>query len=267
MSSGVPNRLAGMRFFRLGNDSPGPALGHVALNEAGGHRVDRDLPAGQFAAQAASQADQPGLRGRIVGLAWVADESRDAGHVDDPAVASPHHVPGSRPREQERPAQVRVEHAVPLVVASFAASSVSRVMPALLTRMSKRSHFSTTASTTWFTAMARSFTSQANGSAVPPAVRMVVHASRRGLFAHVGARDLGAAKPQFQGDRLAQASRGAGDQGDLAGQIDGERGEWIGCGHNGLRTSFKPDTLRLAGRPFGRSAGAGPAAPVPGPTS
>ena len=100
--------------------------------------------------------------------------------------------------------------------------SVSRVMPALLTRMCSLPHFSTTASTTCCT-LSASVTSQAKTSAVPPAARIAstVSASLSALratqatLAPAPARASAMARPMPREAPVTIA--------DLAAQVDLQR--------------------------------------------
>ena len=58
---GEADPLAGIRFSASSRIDVAEDLGHVAFDEAGADGVDRHLAAGQFAAEAAGEADEAGL--------------------------------------------------------------------------------------------------------------------------------------------------------------------------------------------------------------
>ena len=110
-----------------------------------------------------------------------------------------------------------------LITASHCSSfmrtiTLSRVMPALLTRMSSLPHSLTTSSTTSPT---RSLlvTSQAIGSAVPPAARMAATVSARLSALMSMQATLAPAAASDLGDAPAQSACGAGHKGHLPAQI------------------------------------------------
>ena len=74
------------------------------------------VPRGQLAGDRPGEADHARLARRVVGLARVAHQARDAGDVDDPAVPLPHHHRADGPAEEERPLEVGLDHLVPGVV-------------------------------------------------------------------------------------------------------------------------------------------------------
>src|SRR5437773_1460589 len=61
--------------------------GHVGLDETRRHRVDQDAPVRQLARRRLGQADEAGLRRRIVGLTRVAHRAGRRGDVDDAPAA------------------------------------------------------------------------------------------------------------------------------------------------------------------------------------
>ena len=78
--------------------------------------VDQDVAAGVLLGHRLGEADEPGLAGRVVGLALVAGQSHDAGDVDDPPGPALHHSLDHGPGRVEGALQVGVEHRVPVVV-------------------------------------------------------------------------------------------------------------------------------------------------------
>src|SRR5699024_7925336 len=81
-----PARLAGEQRHRRG---------HLGLDEAGCHGVDRAAVLGQPRRTVVDHADHARLAGAVVGLADVAGNTRDRGHADDAAVLV-EHVPGEQ---------------------------------------------------------------------------------------------------------------------------------------------------------------------------
>ncbi len=123
-------RRAGRVALRLGQ-----RLGHRRLDEAGGDEVHRDAAAGHFLRQRLGHADQPGLGGGVIGLAGIAGGADDGGDVDDPPGAAAQHAAQRRADQAEGRRQIDIEHLCQS--SSFMRSaSMSRVSPALLTRMS-----------------------------------------------------------------------------------------------------------------------------------
>ncbi len=95
--------------------------------------------------------------------------------------------------------------------------SARRMMPALLTRMSSRPSFSSVSSTRrWTGSMVER--SAETISARRPRARTFVDGFLGGRPADRG--DVGAGGCQGEGDRLADAGIGAGDDGDLAGEVE-----------------------------------------------
>src|SRR5579883_268162 len=86
---------------------------HVRLDEAGGDRVDGDIPAGQFHRQGSGERIDGPLAGRVIRLARVHMVGGDARNIDDPAAPLLHHRVRHRPAEVKHSPQVGLEHAVP----------------------------------------------------------------------------------------------------------------------------------------------------------
>ena len=80
------------------------------------------------------ERDDAGLRRGVVGLARVAGDADDRGDVDDAALARLHHAAHDRLRRAVDRGQVGVEDRLPVLVL-HAHQQLSRVMPALLTRI------------------------------------------------------------------------------------------------------------------------------------
>ena len=96
----------------LGADGLRQGGGHIRSDEAGGHRIDGDVPAGQLFGEALGQADQARLAGGIVGLARVAPQAHHAAQVDDAAIALAHHPACSLLAAEERTLEVGVQDGV-----------------------------------------------------------------------------------------------------------------------------------------------------------
>ena len=83
-------------------------LGEPGLDEAEGDRVDVDLERAPLLGERLRQADDAGLRRRVVGLAGVAHRARDRGDVDDLAedllALAQLRLRGLAPVRRERPA-------------------------------------------------------------------------------------------------------------------------------------------------------------------
>ena len=88
------------------------------------------------AATRLGEADQAGLRGRVVGLAGVGPQADDRGDVDDAPEAGAQHRPQRAAGEPEGGGEVGVEHARPSRRRRAAATSPSARTPALLTSTS-----------------------------------------------------------------------------------------------------------------------------------
>ncbi len=115
-SSAVPMRplgIAAIADARTASPSDG---GHLGLDETGGHRVDGDVPARDLARQRLGEPDQPGLRGRVVGLTGVADDAGDARHVDDAAESLTQHGTERGAADVKRGGEIDGDHGIPVVV-------------------------------------------------------------------------------------------------------------------------------------------------------
>ena len=221
-SCGSPSRPSGISFLILSKHLFAQGGGHVGGDEARGHGIDRDVAAGQFLGHGPRQADHARLRGRIIGLPGVAHQPRHAGDIDDPPAVCLNHRLGGGAGEEKRAAKIDI-HTASHCSSFIRRIMLSRVMPALLTRICEPPHILTTSSTTSATRCAVGDVA-GQGSAVPPAARMAVDGSCQGLDVDVDAGHLGAGGGQRLGDRAAQAAGGPGDNGRLAGQ------DWWKCG-------------------------------------
>src|SRR3990172_1271842 len=113
---GLSEPSQGGPLFDLFEDLLSQSGTHLRGDEAGCHRIDRDVSPGQLPGDRPGQTDHSGLGGRVVGLAGVAHHPRHAGHVDDPPAAPLQHRSGRRPGEQKCPPQIDVDHGVELLV-------------------------------------------------------------------------------------------------------------------------------------------------------
>ncbi len=93
-----------------------PFRGHFAGDEAGSHRIDRDAPVDQLFAKCPGQPNHPRFAGRVICLARVADQPRNAGHVDDPTILRLSHDSRRGSAADEATGQVGRDHVVPLLV-------------------------------------------------------------------------------------------------------------------------------------------------------
>ncbi len=73
-----------------------------------------------------SQPNHPRFTGGIVGLSRIANQSRDAGHVDDPAVFRSTHDAGSGARADKTTGQVGCDHVIPFLVRHASHQFVAR---------------------------------------------------------------------------------------------------------------------------------------------
>ena len=113
-------RLAGASLrdglAHLGADSLRQSGGHIRGDEAGSHRVDGDVPAGQLLGEALGQADEARLAGGIVGLACVAPQTHHAAQVDDAAIALAHHPACGLLAAEERTLEVGVQDGIEVLL-------------------------------------------------------------------------------------------------------------------------------------------------------
>ena len=65
-------------------------IGHISGDKAGGNGVDGYLAAGDFLSHGLGEADDAGLGGGIVALAYVAGDAHNGGNVDDAACRTLH---------------------------------------------------------------------------------------------------------------------------------------------------------------------------------
>ena len=98
---------------------------HLGQHHARRHRVDGDAARAELARRGLGQRHQPGLRGRVVGLAELAAQAVDRHHIDDAAEARRHHTRPDRPDQVEGTGQIDVEHRPPLIVGHFGDAAVA----------------------------------------------------------------------------------------------------------------------------------------------
>ena len=101
-------------------------LGELRLHVAGRDDVRADVPRAELARERLREADDPGLRGRVVRLAPVAVHADDRADVDDRPAALLHHRPRHRAAGVEDRAQIRVDHRAPVVVRHAREQAVAR---------------------------------------------------------------------------------------------------------------------------------------------
>jgi hypothetical protein len=112
-SSGVPSRPSGICAAQSFAASSVIA-GHVRVDQPRRHHVHGDAPRRDFARQRLAEADEPGLRRRVVGLPGVAHLPDDRADADDPPAAAS--IIGlSRLRAARTRRQVGREHGVPVL--------------------------------------------------------------------------------------------------------------------------------------------------------
>src|SRR5690348_3246414 len=88
---------------------------HLGRDVSRSDGIHENVTRCQLLRHALGEADQSGLRGRVVRLALVPGESHHAGDVDDAPPAAFDHAPGRELREQKRGLEVRVQHGVPVL--------------------------------------------------------------------------------------------------------------------------------------------------------
>ncbi|CDZ88430.1 conserved hypothetical protein [Rhodococcus ruber] len=97
-------------------DVVGEFGGHVRLDEAGRDDVGRDRPRAEFAGHRAGQADDAGLRGRVVDLPRLTGHADDRAEEDHPAPAPSQHRAVGALRAPERTGEVGVDDLRELVL-------------------------------------------------------------------------------------------------------------------------------------------------------
>src|SRR4051794_12447811 len=95
----------------------GQLVGHVGAHEPGRDDVRGDVAGAELARQRAREADQAGLRRRVVRLAGRAGEPDHRGDEDEPAPLAAQHAAGGPLRDPEGAGEVRVDDALELLVA------------------------------------------------------------------------------------------------------------------------------------------------------
>jgi hypothetical protein len=87
----------------------GQRAGHVGVDETGGDDVGRDAAAAELASDGTGEADQPGLRRRVVHLARRAGQPDDRRDEDHPAGLGLEHAPRGALGDAVGGRQVRVD--------------------------------------------------------------------------------------------------------------------------------------------------------------
>src|SRR5215217_5480358 len=101
-------------------------VGELRLDVTGSDHVRAYVSAAELLRERLREADDPGLRRRVVGLAPVAPHADDRRDVDDRAGAPFHHPPRNRSTRVEDRAEVRFDHCSPIVVAHAREDAVAR---------------------------------------------------------------------------------------------------------------------------------------------
>ena len=116
MSSGSPKRPSGVfaehQLLHLLRDH----LGQPGVDVAGRHHVRPHPAVAELARERLREADDPGLRGRVVRLPGVPVHPDDAGDVHDRARAALHHPARCRAAGVEDTGEIRLDHDVPILV-------------------------------------------------------------------------------------------------------------------------------------------------------
>ena len=97
----------------LGFEVFGEFFDHAGEDVARGEGVGGDVSSGDFLGDGLGQADEGGLGGGVVGLAGVAGDAHDGGHVDDAAASLADHEGQDGPGAEESAAEIHVEGVVP----------------------------------------------------------------------------------------------------------------------------------------------------------
>ena len=92
----------------------GDGIGHVRGDEAGGDGIHCHLAAGNFLGHGLGEADDAGLGGGVVALAYVAGHAYDGGDVDDAAGGALHEGALQGFHKEEHALEVGGEHGVPV---------------------------------------------------------------------------------------------------------------------------------------------------------
>ena len=115
----------------------GQDVGELRLDVAGRDDVRADVAAAELARERLREADDPGLRRRVVRLAPVAVDADDRRDVDDRAGALLHHRPASRRGTCRRPTRGSSRSRCASRRRTCARAGRRASGPALLTRMSR----------------------------------------------------------------------------------------------------------------------------------
>src|SRR5262249_15109156 len=100
---------------------------HVGLDEPRRDSVDENAPVRKLARGGFRESDEASLRRGVVRLPRVAHGAGGGGDVDDaPARLRPHHRLARSARHQKRALEIRLEHAIPIVVLHSDDETVTR---------------------------------------------------------------------------------------------------------------------------------------------
>ena len=115
-SSGSPSRPSGVFCEHRVGRLLGQDVGQLRLHVAGNDDVRADVPAAELARERLREADDPGLRRRVVRLPPVPVDADDRGDVHDRPRALLHHPARRRAARVEARREVRVDDGVPVLV-------------------------------------------------------------------------------------------------------------------------------------------------------
>ena len=125
-SSGSPSRPSGVRSSIFARRVFRDHVGQLRLDVPGRDDVCTHAAAAELLRERLREADDPGLRGRVVRLAPVAVHADDRRDVHDRARPALHHPARHRAAGVEDRAEVRLEHGTPVVVAHPREHAVAR---------------------------------------------------------------------------------------------------------------------------------------------
>src|SRR5688500_2451003 len=223
--------------------------GGVGRNDAGRHRIARDVVARSLERHRLREAHHAEL-GRGVGrLAEAAHEAGDRGHAHDATPAALAHAREHRPRDLERPRQVDREVELPVLVAHVLqltdgvdhAGVVHADVDGPEIALDARDHILHPRAVADVALIA---------AHRPPPVGDLLGRRLSALGVQVDDRDLAALGRQDLRIRLADASRSAGDQGDLPADAEIHYRP-LNCGSRLAKNAWIPSaasSLRSVGR-------------------
>ena len=116
----------------LSRAAPSSSCVIAVSTKPGATGIHGDAAARELDGERLRQPDQARLRGRVVGLARVAGQPDHGRDVDDAAPALARHGAHQRARAPEAAGQVRLDHALPVLVAPCAWRGPSAVMPRVI---------------------------------------------------------------------------------------------------------------------------------------